>query len=34
MQSLLKRIHDLDVELKGDLEFANKWKYFTQGRHL
>ncbi len=31
MLQLLKRIRDLNVTLKGDLEFVNTWKFFTDG---
>ena len=31
MFALLQRLEDSNVTLKGDLDFSNQWKYFSDG---
>lgn len=31
MLALLRRIEDLNITLKGDLDFVNEWDYFSDG---
>ncbi len=32
MLTLLQRIKDSNITLKGDLEFVNDWQYFSLGQ--